>query len=34
MQVVVALMRKLLVGISAMLKNHQPYDGNKLFNLP
>jgi len=34
MQIVVALMRKLLVGISAMLKNHQPYDGNKLFALP
>jgi transposase len=34
MQVIVALMRKILVGISAMLKNQQPYDGKKLFRLP
>ena len=34
MQIVVALMRKLLVGISAMLKNQQPYEGTKLFRLP
>jgi transposase len=34
MQIVVAIMRKLLVGISGMLKNQQPYDGNKLFHLP
>ena len=34
MQVIVALMRKILVGISAMLQNDQPYDGQKLFCLP
>ncbi len=34
MQIVVALMRKLLVGISAMIKNQQPYEGTKLFRLP
>lgn len=34
MQIVVALMRKLLVGISSMLKSQQPYDGKKLFALP
>jgi transposase len=32
-QVVVAVMRKLLVGLYGMLKNQQPYDGNKLFAL-
>ncbi len=30
-QVVVAVMRKLLVGLYGMLKNQQPYDGSKLF---
>jgi transposase len=34
MQVIVALMRKILVGISAMLQNNQPDDGQKLFCLP
>ena len=34
MQVIVALMRKILVGISGMLANEQPYDGQKLFRLP
>jgi transposase len=34
MQIIVALMRKMLVGISGMLKNQQPYDGKKLFALP
>ena len=33
-QVVVAVMRKLLVGLYGMLKNQQPYDGNKLFSRP
>ncbi len=33
-QVVVAVMRKLLVGLYGMLKNQQPYDGKKLFALP
>jgi transposase len=33
-QVVVAVMRKLLVGLYGMLKNQQPYDGRKLFALP
>ena len=33
-QVIVAVMRKLLVGLYGMLKNQQPYDGNKLFALP
>jgi transposase len=34
MQVIVALMRKILVGISAMLESEKPYDGQKLFALP
>jgi transposase len=34
MQVIVALMRKILVAISAMLQNQLPYDGKKLFRLP
>lgn len=34
MQVIVALMRKILVGLSGMLHNDQPYDGQKLFRLP
>ena len=33
-QVIVALMRKILVGLSGMLRNNQPYDGQKLFRLP
>ena len=33
-QVIVAVMRKLLVGLYGMLKNQQPYDGKKLFALP
>jgi transposase len=33
-QVVVAVMRKLLVGFYGMLKNQQPYDGKKLFAFP
>jgi transposase len=33
MQVIVALMRKILVGISGMLQNQQPYDGQKLFRI-
>ena len=33
MQVIVALMRKILVAISGMLQNDQPYDGQKLFHL-
>jgi hypothetical protein len=34
MQALVAVMRKLLHAIHAMFKNHQPYDGSKLFRLP
>jgi transposase len=34
MQALVAVMRKLLHAIHAMFKNHQPYDGSKLFQLP
>ena len=34
LQVIVAVMRKLLVGLYGMLKNQQPYDGKKLFALP
>ncbi len=34
LQVIVAVMRKLLVGLYGMLKNYQPYDGRKLFALP
>jgi transposase len=33
MQALVAVMRKLLHAIHAMFKNHQPYDGSKLFRL-
>jgi len=33
MQALVAVMRKLLHAIHAMFKNHQPYDGSKLFQL-
>ena len=33
MQALVAVMRKLLHAIHAMFKNHQPYDGAKLFRL-
>jgi transposase len=34
MQALVAVMRKLLHAIHAMFKNHEPYDGSKLFRLP
>jgi transposase len=34
MQALVAVMRKLLHAIHAMFKNHQAYDGSKLFRLP
>jgi transposase len=34
MQALVAVMRKLLHALHAMFKNHQPYDGSKLFQLP
>jgi len=34
MQALVAVMRKLLHALHAMFKNHQPYDGSKLFRLP
>lgn len=34
LQVIIAVMRKLLVGLYGMLKNQQPYDGKKLFALP
>jgi len=34
MQALVAVMRKLLHAIHGMFKNHQPYDGSKLFQLP
>jgi len=34
MQALVAVMRKLLHAIHAMFKNHQSYDGSKLFRLP
>ena len=34
MQALVAVMRKLLHAIHAMCKNHEPYDGSKLFRLP
>jgi len=34
MQALVAVMRKLLHAIHAMFKNHQAYDGGKLFRLP
>jgi len=33
-QVIVAVMRKLLVALYGMLKNQQPYDGQKLFAFP
>jgi len=33
MQALVAVMRKLLHALHAMFKNHQPYDGSKLFRL-
>jgi hypothetical protein len=33
MQALVAVMRKLLHAIHAMFKNHQAYDGSKLFRL-
>lgn len=33
-QIVVAVMRKLLVALYGMLKNQQPYDGNRLFAQP
>ena len=33
-QIIVAVMRKLLVGIYGMLKNQQPFNGRKLFTLP
>jgi hypothetical protein len=31
MQALVAVMRKILHALHAMLKTHQPYDGSKLF---
>ena len=34
MQALVAVMRKLLHALHAMFKNHQPYDGSKLFRIP
>jgi len=34
MQALVAVMRKLLHALHAMFKNHQRYDGSKLFQLP
>jgi len=34
MQALVAVMRKLLHALHAMFKNHQAYDGSKLFRLP
>jgi len=34
MQALVAVMRKLLHALHAMFKNHQPYDGSKLYQLP
>jgi transposase len=34
MQALVAVMRKLLHAIHAMFKNHQAYEGSKLFRLP
>jgi transposase len=34
MQALVAVMRKLLHAFHAMFKNHQPYDGSKLFRIP
>ena len=34
MRAQVAVMRKQLLAIHAMFKNHQPYDGSKLFQLP
>ena len=33
MQALVAVMRKILHALHAMLKTHQPYDGSKLFRL-
>jgi len=33
MQALVAVMRKILHALNAMFKNHQPYDGSKLFSL-